>query len=132
MYVRRRARFQCEYCQFPERFSELHFQIDHVVAQQHAGATESPNLAFACLRCNSHKGPNLSGIDPETREVVRLFNPRQQKWEEHFRWVRAKLVGRTPAGRATIAVLQINRADAVLARAALLAEGISFARTRRT
>lgn len=30
--VRRRARFRCEYCQFPERVAEVHFQLDHIVS----------------------------------------------------------------------------------------------------
>ena len=131
MQVRRRAGFRCEYCHFPERLSELPFQIGHVIAQQHAGITGLPNLALACLRCNSHKGPNLSGIDPDTRQIFRLFNPREDRWTQHFRWNGAKLIGLTSVGRATIAVLRINRPDALLARAALAAEGISFKPQRR-
>jgi 5-methylcytosine-specific restriction endonuclease McrA len=33
------------------------------------------NLALACIDCNLQKGPNLSGIDPETRKVTELFIP---------------------------------------------------------
>src|SRR5437762_406885 len=112
--VRRRARFRCEYCQFPERFAELPFQIDHIVARKHSGPTKAANLALACFRCNSHKGPNLSGIDPLSSQVVRLFHPRQDRWAEHFEWNGPKLIGLTPPGRATIAVLHINRSDVVL------------------
>ena len=129
--VRRRARFRCEYCQFPERFAELGFQTDHVIARQHSGSNAFANLAFACFRCNSHKGTNLAGIDPGTRRVVRLFHPRQDVWEEHFAWNGPKLEGLTAIGRATITVLRINRADAVLARDALMEEGISFKPIRR-
>jgi hypothetical protein len=124
--VRRRARYRCEYCQFPQRLAELPFQIDHVIAQQHHGATASHNLALACYRCNSHKGPNLSGVDPESGEIVVLFNPRKNEWRKHFVWRGPKLIGLSPTGRATIDVLCINRSDAVLARAALLEEGISL------
>jgi hypothetical protein len=131
MQVRRRARFRCEYCHFPERFSELPFQIDHVIAQQHAGATDLSNLAFACLRCNSHKGPNLAGIDPASGAIVRLFNPRHDIWAKHFGWNGPRFAGLTGIGRATIEVLQINRPDALLARAALIAEGVSFGFQRR-
>ena len=38
--VRLRARFRCEYCHFPERFTGLNFQIDHVIAEKHGGPTE--------------------------------------------------------------------------------------------
>src|SRR6266571_6254680 len=122
--VRRRARFRCEYCQFPERFAGLRFQLDHVIARQHAGPTKLANLALACFRCNSHKGPNLSGIDSQSAKMVRLFNPRGDVWVEHFAWDGPRLLGLTPIGRATIAVLRINRQDAVLVRMALLEEGI--------
>ncbi len=129
--VRRRAGLRCEYCLFPERFAELRFQVDHVIAQKHSGPTTAANLALACFRCNSHKGPNLSGVDPKSGQVVRLFHPRQEVWAEHFAWHGPRLAGLTPTGRATIAVLRINRSDAVLARAALFDEGVSFVLLRR-
>lgn len=124
--VRRRARFRCEYCHFPERLAELRFQLDHIVAQQHRGPTTSENLALACYRCNSHKGPNLSGVDPVTGKVERLFHPRQDEWEEHFRWRGASLAGRTSIGRTTITVLEMNRADVILLRQVLVAQGLRF------
>ena len=125
--VRQRAGARCEYCQFPEAFAELRFQLDHIIPQQHGGPTASTNLAWSCLRCNKYKGPNLSGIDPATGQVVRLFHPRQDRWAEHFAWEAAKLLGLTPVGRTTAAVLQINRTDAVLVREALMEEGVYFA-----
>jgi len=125
--VRQRAGARCEYCQFPEAFAELRFQVDHIIPQQHGGPTTSPNLAWSCLRCNKHKGPNLSGIDSATGQVVRLFHPRCDRWAEHFAWEATKLLGITPVGRTTVAVLQINRTDAVLVREALMEEGIYLA-----
>ena len=129
--VRQRAGFRCEYCQFPEPFAELRFQVDHVVPQQHGGQTTAAKLAFSCLRCNKHKGPNLSGIDAVTGQIVRLFNPRADDWAEHFQWDGSRLGGRTPVGRATVNVLQINRADAVLVREALMEEGVYFGQHER-
>ena len=129
--VRRRAGFCCEYCRFPERFAELRFQVDHIVPQQHGGPTVSDNLAWSCLPCNKHKGPNLSGIDPATGQVVRLFHPRRDRWTEHFAWGQAKLIGLTPLGRATISVLKINRSDAILVREALMEEGLHLTKPKR-
>lgn len=129
--VRRRARFRCEYCQFPERVAEVHFQLDHIIARQHAGKNDASNLAFACFRCNSHKGTNLAGVDPRSGSIVRLFHPRQDVWGETFAWDGPNLIGLTPTGRATIGVLRINRSDAVLARASLMEEGIQFAPAKR-
>jgi hypothetical protein len=121
--VRRRAGDCCEYCKLPQASSSTRHQIDHIIAEQHGGSTVAPNLALACLADNNHKGPNLAGIDPRTRRKVWLFNPRRHKWTRHFRWQGPILVGRTPIGRATIAVLAINLPHRVAQRAALIAEG---------
>jgi hypothetical protein len=80
------------------------------------------NTAYTCLHCNSFKGPNLAGRDKETNEIG-LFDPRRDRWKEHFRWNGAELTALTAIGRVTIAVLRINRADRVAVRASLLEEG---------
>lgn len=59
--VSERAGNCCEYCQVPQALETTHFQIDHIRAKQHHGPTVSENLAWACLSCNNHKGPNLAG-----------------------------------------------------------------------
>ena len=122
--IRERANNCCEYCRLPQQFSSITFQIDHVIAEQHAGQTAFNNLALACFADNHHKGPNLGGIDPKTGRRTWLFNPRRQKWDRHFGWTGPVLIGRTPVGRATIAVLQINAPHRIAQRAALIAEGV--------
>jgi hypothetical protein len=74
--------------------------------------------------CNQHKGPNIAGIDPATGEVVPLFHPRRDNWKEHFYWKGATLVGRTPTGRATVDVLDINLPHRRAFREALIDEGV--------
>jgi hypothetical protein len=91
-----------------QAFYRSRHQIDHIVARQHGGRTSLDNLALACFPCNNHKGPNLSGIDPDRGEMVRLFHPRRDTWSRHFRWEGARLVGKTAVGRTTIEVLAIN------------------------
>lgn len=122
--VRLRAGFRCEYCHFPERFTGLNFQIDHVIAEKHSGPTVSENLALSCIYCNSYKGANLSGIDSVTGEIARLFHPRRDHWGEHFGWQAAVLVGHTPIGRATIAVLRVNDSTAVALRRLFMRAGV--------
>jgi hypothetical protein len=39
--VWRRAHNRCEYCQFPARLTPVPFQIDHIIAEKHGGATIS-------------------------------------------------------------------------------------------
>src|SRR5262245_15465507 len=86
--VWQRAGNRCEYCRLPATLEWLHFQIDHIIAQKHLGATAAENLALSCFHCNSYKGPNIAGIDPISGRVVRLFNPRRDKWSRHFAWSR--------------------------------------------
>ena len=48
-----------------------------------------------------NKIPNLRGLDPESGVLVRLFNPRLDKWDEHFERNGVLIVGLTAVGRAT-------------------------------
>jgi hypothetical protein len=108
----------------PQIYDEIPFEIDHVIAEQHGGNTIASNLELACFADNHHKGPNLAGIDPKTGKRAWLFNPRRHKWDRHFRWNGPMLVGRTPVGRATIAVLGVNIDHRVRQRTQLIAEGV--------
>jgi hypothetical protein len=71
-----------------------------------------------------YKGTNLSGIDPISGQVVSLFDPRRQLWQQHFGWNGPVLIGLTPEGRATVAVLRVNAPERVQLRQALLVEGL--------
>ncbi len=121
-FVRARAQHVCEYCRVPQSAYDVRFPIDHIIAQQHGGRTEPENLALCCYACNRHKGPNIAGIDPETSALTPLFHPRRDRWSDHFGWQGALVIGRTAAGRATIAVLAMNHARAVAVREALIHE----------
>jgi len=121
--VASRAGHCCEYCRLSERLTALPFQIDHVIAEKHGGETSLGNLAYACLHCNRFKGPNIAGRDRDTNETVRLFDPRQQAWSDHFEWDGAVLKGRTAIGRVTVAVLRINLPYRVAVRRSLIEEG---------
>ena len=116
-----RAGHRCEYCRLHQDDEPFHrFHIEHIVAKQHRGAEYPNNLALACHHDNHHKGPNLSGIDPLTGKIVRLFHPRRQRWSRHFCFDGPMIVGRTQCGRATVAVLAMNAPDRVALRAELI------------
>jgi hypothetical protein len=119
-----RARARCEYCRLAQEHSILTFEIDHIVPRKHGGATVLSNLCLSCFYCNKFKASDLAGLDPRTQNLVRLFNPRRQKWERHFRWDGPLLVGRTPVGRTTVAVLRINLPLRIAHRAALIETGV--------
>ena len=109
--VRSRAGGRCEYCQLPQEHTTLTLQVEHIIPKQHWGDDEVSNLALACARCNLLKGSNLTGLDPDSGEVVRLFHPREQNWEEHFAWNGLNILGKTPVGRTTVWLLEMNGDD---------------------
>jgi len=84
---------------------------------------DADNLALACHRCNLHKGPNLTGVDPVTGEVVPLFHPRRDRWVDHFAFWDLHIEGLSASGRATIQVLAMNDARRLELRRELLALG---------
>ncbi|HEY7832984.1 MAG TPA: HNH endonuclease signature motif containing protein [Ktedonobacterales bacterium] len=71
-----RAHNRCEYCGVPEGATFTPHEPDHVIGEQHGGATALDNLAYACFRCNRFKGPNIATRDPQTNLLVVLYNPR--------------------------------------------------------
>ncbi|MGL6338656.1 MAG: HNH endonuclease [Waterburya sp.] len=108
--VRERANYLCEYCHSSEEASAARFDIDHIIPRSLNGSDELSNLALACQRCNKYRYNFITGVDPQTQFTVRLFNPRQQKWSEHFIWSAdgIKIIGITPTGRATCKRLDLN------------------------
>lgn len=123
LLVIKRADDRCEYCRLHQEDTAFTLEIDHIVAVKHRGQTTADNLALCCLPCNRHKGSDLATVDPITLEVVALFNPRNQKWTDHFRLDGARIVGTTPVGRATVALLQMNALDRLLARQDAIFQG---------
>jgi 5-methylcytosine-specific restriction endonuclease McrA len=121
--VWRRAGGRCEYCRMPSEHDDLTFEVEHVVPRKHGGPTISANLSLACFPCNRHKGTNLSGFDPDTGDIVTLFDPRRDEWTAHFKLAGAVLEGLTPRGRATIAVLRMNEPMRVALREMVLRLG---------
>ena len=108
--VRERAKFLCEYCHSLEEASAL-FAIDYIIPQSLPGSSDDPdNLALACQRCNGYRYNFTTGIDPETGDIIPIFNPRKQKWSDHFLWSAdgLKIIGITATGRATCNRLDLN------------------------
>ena len=108
--VREKANYLCEYCHSPERLSANRFTIDHVIPRSVGGSDDISNLALACRRCNERRYNFVAGVDPETQEVVPIFNPRRERWDEHFVWLGGGVIlqGITPTGRATCIRLDLN------------------------
>jgi HNH endonuclease len=112
------AYFRCGYCLTSQRIIGPLLEIDHIVPEARGGTSDEENLWLACPMCNSHKADRQEAVDPEGQVAVPLFNPRAERWDEHFEWVEAGAIirGKTPTGRATVTALQMNHADIVAAR----------------
>ena len=119
-----RARYRCEYCRLPARESTLPHEIDHIRARKHRGPTTLENTCVACAQCNASKGSDATAYDPDSDELVLLFNPRAESWEDHFQWDGPVLHGKTATGRATIVLLRINAPARIAHRRLLMAAGL--------
>ena len=102
--------FRCAYCRSPEILVNSFFEVDHIVPESAGGNTTEDNLAYACAVCNRFKRARTLARDPLSGRTVRLYHPRNQRWERHFGWASGGryIVGRTATGRATVLALQLN------------------------
>ncbi|MEI6882781.1 MAG: HNH endonuclease signature motif containing protein [Bacteroidota bacterium] len=117
--VAERAGFRCEYCRVRQADSFLAFEIDHIVSQKHGGGSEIENLAYACPHCNAHKGSDLTTFLDSYDDIIPIFNPRTQRWTDHFLPENGLIIELTRIGKGTIKLLQINDPDRIIQRALL-------------
>lgn len=117
-----RASRRCEYCLIHQDFSIYTHEVDHIIPIKHGGDTAADNLALSCLSCNRHKGSDFVTIDQVTKEIVPLFNPRGQVWDEHFCIENARIEGKTQIGQATARLFQFNVPNRVLERQVLISQ----------
>lgn len=95
------------------------FHIEHIVPRASSGTDHIDNLALACAPCNLAKGAHILAVDPATDTTVPLYNPREDRWGEHFTWDAdgRTLAGLTPVGRAALSLLDLNALARLDARA---------------
>lgn len=126
--IRERSKGLCEYRLISEADSFFTHEPDHIIAEKHGGEiiaekhggeTASGNLALACFDCNRFKGTDIASIDPKTKRLVPLFNPRNNVWDEHFETREGLILPLTPVGRATERLLKLNFPERVEVRATL-------------
>ena len=117
--IAERAGGKCEYCLTPEWILLAGCEIDHVISRKHGGITDPFNLAFACARCNRAKGSDFGSVLPAGGQYCRLFNPRIDRWEDHFSLEGSQIVGRSDVAQVTIKILRLNDQERVIERALL-------------
>lgn len=114
--VAERAYHVCEYCLTHEDDVYHGCEVDHILSIKHGGLTILSNLAFACFHCNRHKGTDLGSIASATRSLVRFFDPRRDRWAEHFHWNSARIEPLTDIGEVTVRALEFNHPERVAFR----------------
>ena len=121
--VAHRAGYSCEYCLMHEDDLVLSAQIDHIISIKHHGPTELENLAYCCLICNTNKGSDIATILFPDDTLVRFFNPRKDRWTDHFDLVEGLILAKTKIGEATARILNFNASERVLRRQILIKAG---------
>jgi 5-methylcytosine-specific restriction endonuclease McrA len=124
--ARLRARDACEYCLHP---TTGQYQIDHLIPRTRwpeyltgqlpdmnlppgrHGPDHLDNYGWCCPFCNGSKQDRLAFRIGELS--VRIFDPRRDRWPEHFTFVNHYLfiIGITPVGVATQRLLGFNAGD---------------------
>ncbi|HET6976139.1 MAG TPA: HNH endonuclease signature motif containing protein [Pyrinomonadaceae bacterium] len=105
--VSSRAKQSCEYCLIAEADTFYGCEVDHIISLKHGGATEPDNLAYACVFCNRAKGSDVGSI-ATSGEFTRFFNPRTDRWSEHFRLEGPTIQPLTTIGEVTARIFQFN------------------------
>jgi len=82
--VEQRALGRCEFCRMYQALQGATFHLKHLLPSSRDGETNLDNLAWSCPGCNLHKANRIDALDPETRVLVPLFNPRRDCWDDHF------------------------------------------------
>ncbi|WP_083421932.1 HNH endonuclease [Arsenicibacter rosenii] len=116
-----RAGSRCEYCRIHSDDLFLSFEIDHIIPVKHGGSNDLDNLALACPHCNQHKGSDFATI--LENDIVRLFNPRTDNWDEHYQVTNGLIASHTKIGTASIKIFRFNHPDLVILRQLLIQLG---------
>jgi len=117
--VAARAKYLCEYCLVHEEDTYFGCEVDHIISLKHGGPTTAENLAYACAFCNRQKGSDIGSILWQTGEFIRFFNPRTDRWADHFQLEGVVIRSLTGIGEVTARILGFNDSDRLLERQAL-------------
>ncbi|MCY2977062.1 MAG: HNH endonuclease signature motif containing protein [Planctomycetota bacterium] len=115
--VRERSGYRCEYCLIHEDDAFLPHEPDHIIAVKHRGETIEGNLAWTCFVCNRGKGSDIASVDDATGDIVRLYHPRTDTWDDHMELsIDGSVAARTAIGRVTVSLLKLNRPELLAIR----------------
>lgn len=113
----------CEYCLMHEDDAFFSFHIDHIISVKHGGTTVSENLAYSCAICNRGKGTDIGSFITDPSKIIRFYNPRRDKWLDHFEIDNLQIKAITDIGEVTLKMLKLNEEHRILERELLLETG---------
>ena len=90
-------------------------------------ASEPGNLAYACELCNRAKGSDVGSVSA-SGEFSRFFNPRLDRWAEHFHLEGASIEPLTPIGEVTARILGFNHSARLHEREEMIDSGSTRAK----
>ncbi|MGD9563691.1 MAG: HNH endonuclease [Pyrinomonadaceae bacterium] len=122
--VEDRANRRCEYCRISMDDTYFGGEVDHIRSLKHGGKTEIENLALACMPCNRNKGTDLGSVPAGSEDIVAFFDPRKDRWEEHFKLgTEAEIVALTRTGEVTANIFRFNDPERLVERRGLVELG---------
>ncbi len=122
--VATRAHRLCEYCLMHEDDTYFGCQVDHIISEKHDGPTNAENTAYACTFCNRNKGSDIGSLIWHTNQFVRFYNPRIDRWWDHFRLNGITILPLTEIGEVTVKILDLNHVDRLFEREELQRQGL--------
>jgi hypothetical protein len=115
-----RANQSCEYCLIPESYTFFGCEVDHIISLKHGGSNSEDNLAYSCVTCNRKKGSDLGSLLEGMGELIRFYNPRLDKWRDHFLLDGPIISPITNIGKVTENIFGFNLAERILERQELI------------
>ena len=123
-FISGQAGFRCEYCRLSAYHSYFPFHFEHIISIKHGGKTNAANLAYACPLCNLNKGSDIATFLNDPTDLIRFFNPRIDKWADHFQAESTgEIVAKTAIGAATIKIFNFNHTDSMIERCEMIKFG---------
>ncbi|MCP4353325.1 MAG: HNH endonuclease [Desulfobacterales bacterium] len=118
--VAKRSNYLCEYCLISEDDTHLGCEVDHIISLKHGGTNEQSNLAYACFFCNRYKGSDIGSVLSQSDRFVRFYNPRKDRWTDHFRLEGNLIMPLSEIGEVTVRILGFNSDDRIVEREYLI------------
>lgn len=97
-----RADYLCEYGLIHEDDAFFGCEVDHIISEKHGGPAVAEHLAYGCAFCNRAKGSDIGSIMQRTGAFCRFFNPRTDRWAEHFALDGVTIIPLSDIGEVTV------------------------------